>query len=50
MNQNLVRSILGRSSIKLHSGKKIFRNRPIWKELPVAAMFANELGRNEQSL
>jgi hypothetical protein len=40
MNQNLVGSILGRSSIK--NDEK--------QELPVAAMFVNGSGQNEQTL
>jgi hypothetical protein len=48
MNQHLVGSILGRSSIKT---EKIFKNQPIRnKNLPVAAMFVNGSEQNEQSL
>jgi hypothetical protein len=56
MNQNLVGSIYGRSSIKIAHFVPI--REQTWlpqasnqkQELPLLAMFINGLGRNEQSL
>jgi hypothetical protein len=66
MNQDLVGSILGRSSLKIGHLAPITKFRFIWasgfrgedlkksanqkQELPVVAMFVNGLGQNEQSL
>jgi hypothetical protein len=56
MNRNLVGSILGMSSINnahlfpIHRGEDFFKSANQKQELPMAAMFVNGSGQNEQSL